>query len=172
MNLALLMPTYCLQYNSIIIFTNTNDNIMEEQSMKMRLFNNLKLHLGRLAPYVITEIHKTENDSLFQKTLPLLEPYITLEQIESPKFLFDFIKQHQNDLIIVTADIFSMRKNYIDVIEGAVCSSPDSMALWPVRYQNKEFTFKGKLILCTMKTKQEIKSDSKLMYFARDCYFI
>jgi len=145
---------------------------MEDQEDKIRIFKNLKRRLSRFAPYVITEIHKSEYESLLKIALQDLEPYVVLENITNPKYLFEFIKSNKNELIVVKDDIFSMSKNYLDIAEGAVCSSPDSMALWPVRYKSEEFIFKGKIILCTQKNKHEIKSDNRLKYFVRDCYFI
>lgn len=140
---------------------------------KEELFESLPLLFGRLSPYIITEIDNPKNLSLLQKTLLSLEPYATLEQIQTPKKLFDFLKEHQKETVVIRADIFSKRKNYLDIVQGAVCSSPDSSGLWTVYYLNeKEFVFKGKIILCTSKTKQEIKSEKKFEYFSRDCHFI
>lgn len=145
---------------------------MKNEITKEELFEMLPICLSRLAPQVITEIGKPEIQILFQKALSTLAPYVLLEQIESPKQLFHFLKAHQDALIVVKADIFLMRKKYLDIMEGAVCSSPDSMTLWKVRYMNQpEFTFKGKLILCTNKTVDEIRNNPKWEYFARDCEF-
>jgi hypothetical protein len=146
---------------------------MIKQLTKAELFDSMVHHLDRLSPYIITEIDKIENLSLFQKTLQSLETYAILEDIESPKTLFDFLKKHQKELVIIRDDIFLKRKNYLEIVQGAVCSSPDSMALWTVYYLNERgFIFKGKIILCTNRTKQEIKADKKWEYFARDCHFI
>lgn len=146
---------------------------MTNQFEKTELFKSLGLILGRLSPYIITELNKPETLSLFQKTLLSLEPFAMLENISSPKQLFNFLKEHQKDLVVIRDDVFSKRKNYLDIVQGAVCSSPDSGELWTVYYLNeKSFVFKGKIILCTNKTKQEIESEKKLDYFARDCNFI
>lgn len=146
---------------------------MIKQFTKVESFESMLLLLGRLFPYIITEIDKPENLSLFQKTLKSLEPYAMLENISSPKQLFDFLKEHHEDLVVIRDDVFSKRKNYLDIVQGAVCSSPDSCGLWTVYYLNKKsFVFKGEIILCTNKTQQEIKAEKKLKYFARDCQFV
>ena len=61
------------------------------------------------------------------------------------------------------------RKNYIDILEGAFCSSPDSCMLWQVNYKGeKSFKFHGRIIICTQLTREEIKKTDKLKYIARD----
>jgi hypothetical protein len=136
------------------------------------LFGILHL-LDRHSPYIVTEINNHKNHLVFLKVLQRLQPYVILEHIESPKKLFNFLKEHQKELVVIKDDIFSKRKNYLDIVQGAVCSSPDSMHLWRVYYlQEKDFAFRGKIILCTNKTKQEIKSNKKFEYFYRDCHFI
>jgi hypothetical protein len=140
---------------------------------KKELFKNIAPCLNRLTPHIITEINDPNILYLFHKLLPSLKPYVILEKIETPKGLFSFIKEHQHELIVLKDDIFSKRKNYIDIVQGAVCSIPDSSALWSVCYLNeKNFIFRGKLILCTTKTKEEIVNDNRFSFFARDCEFI
>ncbi len=146
---------------------------MKGQITKQELLGQLTFFLSRQFPHIITDINNPTKKSTFDFSLEHLKDYFILENIESPKKLFHFIKAHQNDLIIIKLDIFSKRKNYWDIIQGAVCSSPDSGRLWMVSYLNeKSFTFHGKIILCTNKSEEEIKSDSKFEYFSRDCHFI
>ncbi len=146
---------------------------MNFETSKKEQFDFVPRLLERITPYVITEINDPENADLFKKLLPKIEPYILLDFIESPRKLFNFLKEHKNDTIIITDDVFNKRKNYLDIILGAVCSNPDSCALWPVYYANeKEFIFQGKIILCTHKTIDEIYDDKKFFYFKRDCNFI
>ncbi len=146
---------------------------MTEIITKEDVFNSIPNLLDRRRPIVITEISNPSNKSLLQKTIKKLDHYVLLEKIESPTQLFNFIKEHQQDLIIIADDVFSKRKNYLDIVQGAVCSSPDSGELWSVYYlDEKAFVFKGELILCTDRTLEEIKSKKNLSQFVRDCYFI
>ena len=116
---------------------------MKATFTKEELFDSLAQLLNRLSPYIITEIDNPTNESLFQQTLQKLEPYVILEHIENPKKLFEFIKNHQTELIIIKDDIFSKRIDYRNIVQGAVCSSPDSGELWSVNYlDEKTFTFK------------------------------
>lgn len=136
-------------------------------------YESMKILFGRRNPYVITEIKNVENSALLESALASLGPYTVLETISSPKQLFHFLREHQNDLIVVRADIFAMRKNCVDIMEGAVCSNPDGGGLWSVSYASElSFKFQGKLILCTNKTRQEIAKDKRFDFFSRDCQFI
>lgn len=146
---------------------------MIKESTLNEKFEYLPEVLSRLSPYVITEIGIAENKKLFKNLLSKLDPYTILDNIENPKMLFEFLKAHKNELIIIADDIFAKRKNYRDIVQGALCSSPDSSSLWPVRYLNEpNFTFKGKIILCTDKTKKQIHSEIKFKGLVRDCIII
>lgn len=140
---------------------------------KQELFQSLPILLSRTNPFVITEIHLPENRQLFDKHLLKLGFHYQLMTLVSPYSLYSFLSEHQNDLVILEADIFQLPKGYIDVIQGAICSSPDSGTPWTVQYLNyPEFTFKGKLILCTELSKAQIKRRKRFEFLARDCRFI
>ncbi len=63
-------------------------------------------------------------------------------------------------------------KNYLNIVQGAVCSSPDSGELWTLTYlDEKPFVFKGELILCTIKTKDEINAKKKVILFCQRLSF-
>ncbi len=146
---------------------------MIKESTINEKFEYLPKVLSRLSPYIITEIESAENKKLFKYLLPRIEPYSILENIKTPKILYEFLKEHNNELIIITDDIFAKRKNYRDIVQGALCSNQDSSELWPVRYLNEpNFTFKGKIILCTDKTAKQIQSEIKFKGLIRDCVII
>ena len=64
---------------------------------------------------------------------------------------------------------YNRLKNYIDILEGAFCSSPNSGDVWKVNYDGeKSFKFHGRIIICTELTKEEVKINDKLKYIARD----
>lgn len=129
--------------------------------------------IGRLAPIVVTEIDKYDKIKKLEKVLTELGPHVVLNDYSTPRQLFEFLSQHRNDLVVVHSDIFTKRKNYLDIMMGAVCSSPDSGSLWTVSYLNeKAFKFKGKIIMCTTKTRDEITANKRFMYFSRDCSFV
>lgn len=140
---------------------------------KVIIYESLPILLSRTSPFVITEMHLPENRALFDKSLLKLEFHYQLMTLVSPYSLYSFLSEHRNDLVILEADIFQLSKAYIGIIEGAIGSSPDSGNLWTVQYLNyPEFTFKGKLILCTELSKAEIKRRKRFEFLARDCRFI
>ncbi len=142
-----------------------------EEITKQERFENIPIILDRLSPYIITEIDLAENRKMFEAILPRLEPYVVLDNITSPVGLFNFLKEHKTDTIIVNDDIFFKRINYWGIMEGAVCSTLEG-GLWPVRFNLQEFEFTGKIILCTSKTKHDIISKKRFEHFKRDCLFI
>ena len=150
---------------------------MEKESSPFELtidkrFEYLPFALSRIAPYIITEIHQPEKERMLLNIFPKLNPYLVLENAVSPKYLFNFLYEHKSETIIVRDDVFFKTKGYLDIVEGAVCSNPDSASLWPVRYNSLEFTFRGKIVLCTTKTKDEIVAKKRFANFKRDCCFI
>lgn len=126
---------------------------------------------SRITPFIITDI--AQKKDLLQPFLPTPDTYMVLEQIPTPQFLYDYLKQNKDKSIIIDCDILQKRKNYLDILEGAISSSPDSGRLWPVRYGNKpEFTFKGRIMIFTNLTREEILFNEKYKQFKRDCRII
>jgi hypothetical protein len=146
---------------------------MKTDFTKAEQYESIRLSLDRISPHVLTQIDKPENQKLFQKILPTLGPYQLIVHMESPKWLFNFIKEHKSELIIVQEDIFSKSKPYRDIIEGAIGSNTDTGKIWPIRYKDEpELYFTGKMILCTSKSRKQISGDKKFEYFERDCLFV
>jgi hypothetical protein len=123
---------------------------------------------GRLNPVIITEIDAKKE--LLNYVILRLQPAIMVTGIESPSWLYNLLNENKTASIIIQTDILRKRKNYIDILEGAVCSSPDSMQLWKVNYTGKKsFEFKGRILICTQLTRQEISKNGNLHYINRDC---
>jgi len=124
----------------------------------------------RLSPIIITEIQKIEQQILKNEITARLEDCIFIDEIQSPKKLYQiFLENNTKTIIFQKEDVLQKRKNYIDILEGAFCSSPDSCMLWQVNYDGeKSFKFKGRIIICTELTREEIKKNEKLKYIARD----
>ena len=136
-------------------------------------FADIPKRLDRLFPQIITEMDNEDRIILFQDIEKDLEPYITLESIESPKQLYDYFFQNRNETIIIKADILTKRKNYLNILEGAVGSNPDSCDLWPIYYPNhKSFTFIGRLIILTKMKKDELRANPKYKSILRDSILV
>ena len=124
----------------------------------------------RLSPIIITEIQKTEQLILLNEITARLEDCVFIDEVQSPKKLYQlFLENNSKTLVFQKEDILQKRKIYIDILEGAFCSSPDSCMLWQVNYKGeKSFKFHGRIIICTVLTKEEVKKNNKLKYISRD----
>lgn len=139
------------------------------------MMNNIELDIlvktfDRLSSIIIKEIKKTEQQILLNEITARLEDCIFIDEVQSPKKLYQlFLENNSKTLVFQKEDILQKRKNYIDILEGAFCSSPDSCMLWQVNYKGeKSFKFHGRIIVCTQLTREEIKKTDKLKYIARD----
>ena len=117
---------------------------------RQEIYNSLPILLTRRSPFIITELGNKNNRTLLENNLIKLGEFHRLSNVKSPLALYNFISAHRNELVIIDIDFVHLPKNYLDLLKGAVCSSPDSGALWSVTYLDKpSFEFKGRLILCT-----------------------
>ena len=139
------------------------------------MMNNIELDIlvktfDRLSPIIITEIQKTEQQILLNELTARLEDCIFIDYVESPKKLYHlFLENNSKTLVFQKEDILQKRKNYIDILEGAFCSSPNSGDIWQVNYKGeKSFKFHGRIIICTQLTREELQKNDKLKYIARD----
>lgn len=144
---------------------------MENKPTLSELFRFMPKWWSRLSPYIIynSETKLSELDAISDE----LQPFVWLNEIESPKMLYEFLKSNNDKSIIINCEVLSKSKLYLDILEGAICSSPDSSDLWPVRYKNeKPFIFRGRILILSNSTKESITENKKLHYFARDCRFL
>lgn len=73
--------------------------------------------------------------------------------------------------IIFENDKAFKQKNIIEVLDGAICSSPDSGSRWPVRIDDKsDFIFKGRVVLLTELDYGYLKRHKKYYYLLRDTF--
>jgi len=114
-----------------------------------------------------------EKENFFNERPDRLKNYkeIVYDSKITPKAIFDFLyKNNQSIIFFSTNDAIKILKSTacIKIIEGAVCSSPDSGSKWSVYYDNHvEFIFYGYIVM-------HIKIDSiklglqKYHYLLRD----
>ena len=93
--------------------------------------------------------------------------------VSTPLRLFNIFKDHIDTTIIFDCNIRSLSQKHLDVIMGAICSSPDSGLKWPVRLDGyKEFIFNGVCIILDNKPIEELTKREKYKYLNRDCKVI
>lgn len=91
-----------------------------------------------------------------------------IENIDSPKALYELFKENQGMDLFFDFEILAKNKRYTDILSGAVCSSPDSGMLWPIRYYAREFVFKGRVVLTTDIPLEELKKNKNIIEILRD----
>jgi hypothetical protein len=96
--------------------------------------------------------------------------YIYLnDSILNPKALFDLFKNLNGKTIIFDNESLLKKQTLINVLEGAICSSPDSCAKWSVNLEgHKKFTFKGSVIILTCQQADKFMKTKKYEYLTRD----
>ncbi len=64
-------------------------------------------------------------------------------------------------------------QEYLDLIEGAIRSTPESGTPWRVTYYDyPPVLFQGKLILCTRLTEKAFRKKRKLDFLSECCLFL
>jgi hypothetical protein len=91
----------------------------------------------------------------------------------TPKQLYELLKVHNRKILIFDNDTVINKKGLLEIIEGGICSSPDSCSKWPVRLDGKpEFIFEGIVIILTGYSRDDFKKkEKKFHYLIRDCVF-
>lgn len=134
------------------------------------LKRNLIYPMSRYTPYVISDCLSENRFELIQLLKnDLKDKLIVAPAFENPKDLYLFIKRNSQNIILFEDELLSRRVEYIRVLQGAVCSSPDTSNLWQVNYEGEEsFTFRGSIIMTSRLTKQELQTKEQLKYILRD----
>ena len=141
-------------------------------------YNFLKQELEgkskRYYPFVISEGLLDEKEQILKQLKSELQDNLILAPtFASPKDLFLFIKSFPDSILLFEDEILTRRIEYIRVLEGAICSNPDSSKLWEVNYESeKSFTFYGGIVIVSRLKKSELKSRKQLKYILRDCIVI
>lgn len=83
--------------------------------------------------------------------------------------LYNVLKKFNGKTIIFDNESILSKQSLINIIEGAVCSSPDSATKWPVRLEgHNEFIFTGSVIILTSQLKDKFSKTKKYEYLSRD----
>ncbi len=115
-----------------------------------------------------------KKNTLLKKNPDHLKDYNEVEYDSkiSPKSIYEFLHikiTHPRFFLILRMQLKMLKSNAcIKLIEGAVCSSPDSGSKWLINYENhKSFKFKGYIIM-HIKTGSVKWALSKYHYLLRD----
>lgn len=143
---------------------------------KQALINKLSEWLSRTSPFVITEFHLPEKERLLDNIELKIGYTTTINRLVQAYSLYDLLKQNADDAdktILVKMDLLKEDSGFWEILEGAMGFDPNAGKLSEVRYGHyPAFTFRGKLILCTDLTKEQIKRHKGLAFINHYCHFI
>ena len=147
---------------------------------KQALYDSLPERLSRSTPAIITEVHLPKNEELFVKnklTIDFFEKVgfsVTLNNLIDPYGLYLVFSSNPNDTIVIKEDfLYREEQTYLDMVEGAIRSTPESGTPWRVTYRDQPpILFQGNLILCTRLTEAAVRGKRKLDFLSECCVFI
>lgn len=143
------MKEYFTQH--LIIFEIDNDDRRE-------IFNSELIKTNYIAFDDDIDTPKSEYDYRFIEDLKF-----------TPKTLFNLFKSHNNKISILDADTLLAKQSLVDILQGAICSSPDSGSKWSVSLNGeKNFMFRGTVILLTTLSREKFAKTKKYHYLNRD----
>lgn len=117
---------------------------------------------------VVSNCLEVERAKYFDELLNNHLEIVKVPAFASPKELVDFLKAHHNLVLYFEDEILSKRIEYIRLLEGAICAN-DLGKPWSVTYEGDNFVFKGKIIIASRLSKEELKKREQLHYILRDC---
>ncbi len=147
---------------------------------KQVLYDTLPERLSRSTPAIITQFHLPKNEELFTKNKMTIDFYekvgfsVTLNNLIQPYGLYLTFSSNPNDTIVIKEDfLYREEQGFLDIIEGAVRSTPETGTPWRVTYRDyPPILFQGNLILCTRLTEAAVRKKRKLDFLSACCLFI
>ncbi len=147
---------------------------------KQALYDSLPERLSRSTPAIITEFHLPKNEELFTKnkmTIDFFEKVgfsVTMNNLIEPYSLYLEFSINPNATIVIKEDfLYRAEQGFLDLVEGAIRSTPESGTPWRVTYRDQPpILFQGNLILCTRLTEAAVREKRKLDFLSACCVFI
>ena len=147
---------------------------------KQALYDTLPERLSRSTPAIITQFHLPKNEELFMKnklTLDFFEKVgfsVQLTNLIQPYSLYLTFSTNPKDTIVIKEDfLYREEQAFLDIVEGAIRSTPESGTPWRVTYRDyPPILFEGNLILCTRLTEAAVRKKQKLNFLSESSIFI
>jgi len=132
------------------------------------------LHNVQLSNRAFLQVELTERqqEAICKSLLEEYEMAIQIDEVKSPKHLFKILQKHQENIIVFNCDLLKKRREYMVVLEGAVCSNPYTSENWKVAYDGESFDFNGRVVLFSPLNFQKLNKAEKLYFIMRDCFRI
>ena len=147
---------------------------------KQALYDTLPERLSRSTPAIITQFHLPKNEEVFKKNVLTIDFFekvgfsVQLNNLIEPHGLYLSFQKNIKDTIIIKEDfLYRADQAFLDLVEGAVRSTPETGTPWRVTYRDyPPILFQGNLILCTRLTEAAVRKKRKLDFLSACCIFI
>lgn len=138
---------------------------------RVKLFCELLESLAQINKgFILSGLDDSNRPKMLKRVKELYPDSMVVPSQLSPKDFYFLLKSNRTATVIFDSDILSRRKEWISLLEGAVCSSPNSGDSWEVDYMNEgSFKFQGRTIVLTPKSLDEIGRNKKYEHLNRDC---
>lgn len=94
---------------------------------------------------------------------------VIIKEVKSPLDLYKIFDNHNFKFILFDTDKIFSSKWYIDILQGAICASPDSGYKWTIEKEGqKPFQFKGTTMFITDKELKDLTASPRFKYILRD----
>ncbi|GAA4142106.1 hypothetical protein GCM10022216_22740 [Sphingobacterium kyonggiense] len=122
--------------------------------------------------FLQVEITDKQQEVICKSLVEEYEVAIEIDEVKSPKHLFKILQNHQENIIVFNCDLLKKRREYMVVLEGAVCANPYTAENWKVSFDGESFDFNGRVVLFSPLSLQKLNKAEKLYFIMRDCYRI
>lgn len=122
--------------------------------------------------YLHVEITDKQQEVICKSLVEEYEVAIEIDEVKSPKDLFKILQNHHENIIVFNCDLLKKRREYMVVLEGAVCANPYTAENWKVSFDGESFDFNGRVVLFSPLSLQKLNKAEKLYFIMRDCYRI
>ncbi|MGV6943821.1 hypothetical protein [Sphingobacterium kyonggiense] len=122
--------------------------------------------------FLQVELTEEQQEAICKSLLEEHQVAIQIDEVKSPKHLFKILQNHQENIIVFNCDLLKKRREYMVVLEGAVCANPYTAENWKVSYDGESFDFNGRVVLFSPLNLQKLNRAEKLYFIMRDSYRI
>ena len=146
---------------------------MEKNQRIIEFTECINRRLNIFKGFILTGVSEDDKEQIVSELMTQNPEMVMIKDMESPKALFHSLKELNGTQVLIAEEVLHKRKEWVGLIEQAVCSSTDSGDSWEVYYLNEgAFKFTGKLIILTETPTDKFFKSEKNKYLIRDCFVV
>ena len=154
--------TFTEKLEDIILYNTLNNEFMKNHLLIFDIENNDR---RKILHQTITK----ENWKKYKKDLHDFDYIYFYGSYFDKRGLYDTFQNFNGKTIIFDNETLLNIQPLIDILEGTICSSPDSGSKWPIRLDGqKEFKFTCSVIILTNQERYKFSKKKKYDYLIRD----